>query len=555
MFDSIPTLWHIALVLLTLGWLSNRLLVSKPLPNIPYNRYAVWMPWGDLASLGIHSLFTGSTFDWLSRQCIKRKSPIVQILIPSFSTTKPAVLIADLPEIKNIIVNRVREIDRASLIHYWFEVAVPLATTGQKTTSSFKRQRRVWNCMINPEFLQDVATPVFEKTIERLVELWTIKVEMAETSPFMAYEDLRRTTLDGIWKLITGLELGLGDASISQLETKRLHGQNDSVFTGKAPSSSFPYFFDDFIMMATGMDWVVQGISPRIYKWIFNRLPPFVNSMGRTKTMLGGFITEIRGRVHNQLPLQRCGLSDVLQQKENAVSDASMIDEIVELFITGHETTATTTAWGLKYLAEHQEIQQRLYNHLRQAFPNATSSSLPPASDITRANIPYLDAALAEILRIGGTGPVLFRETVFDCEIMGHQIQAGTPLLLITQSPPGPDMITPDTFKAERVIPAKQQPINAERWGDEFREFIPERWLDNEGNFDPDAGLSLPFATGKRGCFGKRIAMLELKLLVVMLVLSFRFEKLPKRLSKFNSKDGLTRQPASCYVKPVLRDT
>jgi cytochrome P450 len=422
-----------------------------------------------------------------------------------------------------------------------------------KSTHSFKRQRRVWNCIINPEFLQDVATPVFETAIQRLIELWTIKSELAEKSTFVAYEDLRRATLDGIWKLITGIELGLGDVSISRLETKRLQGQYGSVYTGTTPSSSFPHFFNDFIRITTGMDWVVQGISPRIYKWIFNRLPPLLNSMNRTKTMLGGFITETRGRIRTQLPLKRCGLSDVLQQKDNTVSDAALIDEMLELFITGHETTASTAAWGLKYLAEHQEIQQRLYNYLRKAFPNATKSSLPTALDISQTNIPYLDAVLAEILRMAGTGPVLFRETLLDCEIMGHQIRAETPLLLITQSPPGPNMITPDTFKVEQTGPVQQIPGKFQNWNDLFQDFIPERWLDHDGNFDPDAGLSLPFATGKRGCFGKRIAMLELKFLVAMLVFSFRFDRLPKALSKFNSRDGLTRQPACCYVKPVLR--
>jgi len=440
-------------------------------------------------------------------------------------------------------------------MHYWFGVVVSLATIGMQTTPSFKRQRRLWNCMLNPEFLENVATPAFETTIQGAIELWKTKSEMAEGSTFAAYEDLRRTTLEGIWKLITGHELGLTTASISHLQEKRLNGPYDSVDTGNIPSKSFPHFFSDFKIIITGLDWVIQGISPRIYKWIFNRLPSFRISMGRMKTMLEGFITQTRREVLTGMPTTRYGLSDALQQKDDTVSDTAIIDEILELLITEHETTASTTAWGLKYLADHQEFQQRLHDSLKQAFPNATMSNLPRGLDICQADIPYLDAVLAEILRMAGTGPVLFRETLMNCEIMGHQVPAKTPVFLATQSSPGPDMISPVTFQVEEEVPIQQKPEKSQTWSARFQHFIPERWLDSDGSFDPNAGLSLPFSTGKRGCFGKRIAMLELKLLIVMFVFSFHFRQLPKSSSKYSSRDSLTRQPACSYVKPVSRHT
>ena len=38
-------------------------------------------------------------------------------------------------------------------------------------------------------------------------------------------------------------------------------------------------------------------------------------------------------------------------------------------------------------------------------------------------------------------------------------------------------------------------------------EFNPDRWLDEKGNFDLNAGPSLPFSSGQRGCFGKNLAV------------------------------------------------
>ena len=39
------------------------------------------------------------------------------------------------------------------------------------------------------------------------------------------------------------------------------------------------------------------------------------------------------------------------------------------------------------------------------------------------------------------------------------------------------------------------------------RMFDPDRWMDAEGRFDPNAGPSMPFSAGQRGCFGKNLAV------------------------------------------------
>src|SRR4051794_10017519 len=122
MFGSISILWCFPLALLTLLWVLNRILVPKPLPGIPYNRWTRWLPFGDLVTLGVHFLTRGSVFDWLSNQCLNHKSPVVQIMVPSFSMTTPVLLVADLHEVKDLIVKRVNDIDRATMMRYGFDV-------------------------------------------------------------------------------------------------------------------------------------------------------------------------------------------------------------------------------------------------------------------------------------------------------------------------------------------------------------------------------------------------------------------------------------------------
>jgi hypothetical protein len=40
-----------------------------------------------------------------------------------------------------------------------------------------------------------------------------------------------------------------------------------------------------------------------------------------------------------------------------------------------------------------------------------------------------------------------------------------------------------------------------ETWSSTFEIFRPERWLDSDGKFDINVGLSFPFTAGKRGLF------------------------------------------------------
>ncbi|KAK3950851.1 hypothetical protein QBC32DRAFT_6304 [Pseudoneurospora amorphoporcata] len=66
------------------------------------------------------------------------------------------------------------------------------------------------------------------------------------------------------------------------------------------------------------------------------------------------------------------------------------------------------------------------------------------------------------------------------------------------------------------------------RWDDgDLGEFKPERWLKTNKetgreDFDPLAGPMLTFGLGPRGCYGKRLAMMSLRIHFVMIVWWFR---------------------------------
>ncbi|KAH7073582.1 cytochrome P450 [Paraphoma chrysanthemicola] len=547
-----------------LAWLVARaLLLPKPIPGIPYSRLSYCMPWGELIGLGIYTWRTGEVFSWLSMQCLKHKSPLVQLFIPSFSTTHPTLVLADLPEIEDIVTKRIGEIDRADLMHTWFGLLVPRATIGFKSKDAhFKQQRRLWNVVLSPTFLDEVAAPCFAEVANKLAELWEKKAELADSSfAFEALEDIRHATLDGVWKMCCATELGLLDAKMSTLRAPaalmvRGHGVVEFA------KCKMPKFYDSLGTMLVCLDWVMQGISPQMYTWFFRITGILPRAEKEKDAVLDCCITQSKSRINGKTEGLQCALDQVLLKdlqlnkgpipEDDADREATLRDELLELLITGHETTASSIAWALKYLTDNPDVQKRLRASLQSTFPEAR----PSAKEIVTTSIPYLDAVVAETLRISATGPVSFRQTLVPCEILGRAIPAGTPIILVTA---GPSYERLDMLAVPLALRSKASQATLGRKGNpslssqspryDLRTFAPERWL-VKGQFDPSAVHMLPFSAGPRGCFGRKIAMLEMRIVLAILVLQLTFPRLSERWSRYGARDGLTRRPTNCYVSP-----
>lgn len=60
------------------------------------------------------------------------------------------------------------------------------------------------------------------------------------------------------------------------------------------------------------------------------------------------------------------------------------------------------------------------------------------------------------------------------------------------------------------------------------KEFIPERWLNEKGEMNPNqcssSSIVVPFGIGKRVCPGKKFSEIELIILVIKLVRAFQIE-------------------------------
>ncbi|MEO8349719.1 MAG: cytochrome P450 [Acidobacteriota bacterium] len=178
-----------------------------------------------------------------------------------------------------------------------------------------------------------------------------------------------------------------------------------------------------------------------------------------------------------------------------AMSDEQLRDELVTLFLAGHETTAIVLSWTWHLLAQHPLVRDRLVAEIFGALDRrrATVADLP--------RLPYADAVLKEAIRLYPPAYVLGREAVADCEIGGWQIPAGATIYM------SPWVLHRDA-----------------RWFTSPETFLPERWLDGLASRLPRF-VYFPFGGGPRVCIGDRFATMEAALILATIARRFRFER------------------------------
>lgn len=240
----------------------------------------------------------------------------------------------------------------------------------------------------------------------------------------------------------------------------------------------------------------------------------------------------------------------------------SATDELLGFLVAGHETTATTVMWIVKYLGEYPAVQTKLRDALHATYPAfAAENKLPTVDAVVAGNVPYLDAVIEEILRHGITAIGAGRATTREVTVLGHVIPKGVEVQLLAV---GAGYVEPNTVnetipEAVRSVSSREHKGQLGVWDDaDVGEFKPERWLkrNNETGdevFDMHAGPTLQFGGGMRGCFGKKLAYLEMKILVTIMIWTFEMLPVPEGLGGFEAYDTLTHKPSNCYVR--LRET
>ncbi|CZR63028.1 related to isotrichodermin C-15 hydroxylase (cytochrome P-450 monooxygenase CYP65A1) [Phialocephala subalpina] len=216
----------------------------------------------------------------------------------------------------------------------------------------------------------------------------------------------------------------------------------------------------------------------------------------------------------------------ILTSKGPRPTELEMGSHFNVIMMAGAVTTATFLAGVTYYLGRNRAALARLQHEVRSRF-----GSLDEINSKALMECEYLNAVMEEGLRIyppAGAGHLSRIVPKGGCEIEGEWIPEGTRVSVHQWS-------------------VLRDPLNF--WNPS--EFIPERWMKNEpeGQNGDRLETSLPFAYGPRGCLGRNLAYLEMRMVLAKLFWQYD-------LAWFNSDEVDWERDTKGYTlweKPDLR--
>ena len=178
----------------------------------------------------------------------------------------------------------------------------------------------------------------------------------------------------------------------------------------------------------------------------------------------------------------------------NQISEDEIGSSIVDTLFAGVDTTSNTMQWMLYLLAKNPDVQSRVRDEVLQVLPNDCI-----VDSGTLQQLHLLRSTVKETLRLYPvlitTGRILKKDVI----LSGYRIPANKSLMLMHYT----------MSRREDIF-------------ENALEFIPERWLRKEKDSKIDAFASIPFGHGVRMCLGRRLAELELQILLAKILKKFK---------------------------------
>ncbi|KAG5802864.1 hypothetical protein H9Q74_012505 [Fusarium xylarioides] len=287
-----------------------------------------------------------------------------------------------------------------------------------------------------------------------------MKMEIGQCRPFRADSDIFNGTLDAAFASTFGLDEK--DSSTSkQLNLLLLKANSielpanikNAVIFPKAP---LPQDFEAILTLTDLNHITIKFPLPRLAFWVISKTKRSDRALRLKEDLIERGITTAKERLQTGQKTKVSAIDDILYHEQKAAEkehrppnyySRHICDEIFAFIIAGHDTTAATMSWGVKYLYDSTEAQTRLRGELYRAYSQAVSEKRQPsAAEITGTPIAYLDACLEEIIRVSVVGGGVVREALVDTQLLGFSIPKGTEVFCV---PNGPGIFTPPIEVAE----------------------------------------------------------------------------------------------------------
>ena len=373
--------------------------------------------------------------------------------------------------------------DRPDRLRRWHkieDILVDIKANGLFSAegAEWRQQRKYVVHMLNGSHVRQFI-PRFEEVAGRLRRRWW---RMAMTGKSTnVHADLMRLTVD----VTSGLAFG---KDVNTIEEKKdpIQVHLDKLFPAIArrQTALFPYW--------------------RYFPLAEDREVAFaVKEIGK---FIDGLIEETRARLAGAPELRaspRNLLEALVASQDDAEgpSDDEIAANVMTVLLAGEDTTANTLSYMIHFLMEYPEVQAAVQEEVDRVFGMA---ELPWQDPATPERLTYIEAFANEAMRCKPVGGHLFLEANEDLQIRDVFVPKGTPILALTGY-------------------VGTQEVNFA----DAKTFRPERWL--EGRQGDDAAHNtrafMPFGAGPRFCPGRKLAMLQIKMVTAMLCRDFQVNR------------------------------
>ena len=231
------------------------------------------------------------------------------------------------------------------------------------------------------------------------------------------------------------------------------------------------------------------------------KMPPWMPRPGMMSTFRA--MKTLRSRMVRVIEDRRTrGPEDDLTQRLIAARDPEtqqtmdaerLVDNVLTFYLAGHETTAKALTWTLYLVARSPQWAGAMEEEIARVAGDG---------EITAAHLEKLavtEQVLKESMRLYPPVPIMSRQAVADVVIDGHEVKAGTSVL----------------------IPIYAIHRHARRWP-EADAFQPERFAPEREEAMPRYQY-MPFGAGPRVCIGRNFAMMEAAAMLATFVQHARF--------------------------------
>lgn len=372
---------------------------------------------------------------------------------------KPGTILLCHPDhLKHVLQNNHRNYTRSQLL----QPAAPLLGNGLVTStgSLWHQQRRLMQPAFHRQQLTTLVTTMVG-VIQAMLERWN-----AAAMPLDIAAEMKHLTMQIVVATLFGFDMGDATETVGQAFHEVVAQLRKRLQTKTTPMTKVEN--ESFWAALSQLDAIV-------YEMIARR--------------------RCESREFCDLLTMLLAARD--EESNEGMNDQQLRDEVMTLFVSGHETTTDGLTWMWYLLTQHPEVAEKLYREIDETV----RGRVPTFADLPL--LPYSMQVIQEALRFYPPVSLFGRTPLTPDEIDGYTIPAHAQIILcpyITHRHPA-FWSHPTQFDPERFTP--EQSVHRPRYA------------------------YLPFGGGPHQCIGNHFALLMIQLILILVMQKYKLCLIP----------------------------